>query len=89
MRTHQRYTRDPLKYLSMPVTSLLVDPLDWHNTYVAPTTLGPDIGEGLFAKRDLPKGALIVSYGGTLITSHNSNNFCNTVRKEKRLQQQQ
>ena len=79
----QRYTYDPLRYLSMPKTSLLVDPLDRRNTYVAPTTLDiPGVGEGLFARRDLRRGNLIAGYGGTLVSNLEDQNgeFCNLTQ---------
>ncbi len=66
----------------MPKTSLLMDPLDWHNVYVAPSTLGEQAGEGIFAKRDLPKGSIIVSYAGTISRNFVANvweEYCNTV----------
>ncbi len=47
----------------------LVDPLvpditeeTW--VYVAPSTLGPEAGDGVFAKRDIPENTVVAFYGG-------------------------
>ena len=53
------YTLDPLRYLSLPRTSLQVDPLDRRNVFVGRSTLGRGAGEGLFARRAIPKDGLV------------------------------
>ena len=53
------YTLDPLRYLSLPRTSLQVDPLDRRNVFVGRSTLGKGAGEGLFARRAIPKDGLV------------------------------
>ena len=43
---------------------LLPDPYEQHTVYVAPSTLGPQAGEGLFARIDLPAGVCVSFYNG-------------------------
>ena len=43
---------------------LLPDPYEQHTVYVAPSSLGPQAGEGLFARVDLPAGVCVSFYNG-------------------------
>ncbi len=74
-------THDPMRYLSMPKSSTVMDPIDHRNVYVAPSRLGSGAGEGIFAKRDIAKGAIVVTYAGTLVSKYTDlKDHCNSVR---------
>jgi hypothetical protein len=45
----------------------LMDPLDRSNVYVGLSTVGPDSGEGLFARRDIMPGEVAVMYAGVKV----------------------
>ena len=44
----------------------LMDPYDKRFVYISNSTLGP-IGDGLFAKRDIKMGEMIVTFHGTMV----------------------
>ena len=52
--------------LGSPIANqpLLPDPYEHHTVYVAPSSLGPQAGEGLFARVDLPAGVCVSFYNG-------------------------
>ena len=44
-----------------------MDPYDRRYVYIANSTLGDHVGDGLFAKRNIKKGQMIVNYHGVIV----------------------
>ena len=65
-RTGDSTYTDDESTLGSPIASqpLLPDPYEQHTVYVAPSSLGPQAGEGLFARVDLPAGVCVSFYNG-------------------------
>lgn len=59
------YTDDE-STLGSPIANqpLVPDPYEQHTVYVAPSSLGVEAGEGLFARIDLPAGVCVSFYNG-------------------------
>ena len=58
------YNYDISSYLRIAKNPLLRDPYEQQTTYIGPSGIHPEAGEGLFAKRALPKGTLIAIFNG-------------------------
>ena len=58
------YNYDISSYLKIAEKPLLRDPYEQQTTYIGPSGIHPEAGEGLFAKRPIPKGTLIAIFNG-------------------------
>ena len=58
------YNYDISSYLRIAKNPLLRDPYEQQTAYIGPSGIHPEAGEGLFAKRALPKGTLIAIFNG-------------------------
>ena len=55
---------DISSYLKIAEKPLLRDPYEQQTIYIGPSAIHPEAGEGLFAKRAIPKGTLIAIFNG-------------------------
>ena len=58
------YEYDISSYLKISERPLLRDPYEQQTIYIGSSEIHPEAGEGLFAKRNLPKGTLIALFNG-------------------------
>lgn len=59
------YSYEPATSTFLTSQPTVMDPLDRRNVYVADSTLG--VGDGIFARRDIPAQSLVVAYAGFLV----------------------
>jgi hypothetical protein len=70
-----RYTYDPPSSIVISKSPLLRDPYEQQTCYIDQSTIHPEAGEGIFAKRLLSKGSLVAIFSGVkrrLLSSRNS-----------------
>lgn len=61
---HQKFNFDASTSIKISSTPLLRDPYEQQTCYISPSGIHPQAGEGLFAKRYLPKGSLVAIFNG-------------------------
>ena len=59
-----RYNYDTSTTISMSSKNLLRDPFEQQTVYIGQSQIHPEAGEGLFAKRSMPSGALLAIFNG-------------------------
>ena len=59
-----RYNYDMSTTISMSSKNLLRDPFEQQTVYIGQSQIHPEAGEGLFAKRSMPSGALLAIFNG-------------------------